>query len=245
MLEHIKKLFVRLVALVVIGLLIFICYCLVNFQITLFSVVSLALGTACLLLTFVIFAYAKTRAHYVWSIFNLCLSFWGLTTYFIGTTTDFSKSLVLWKLAHIAILLVPVIFCQMIYTFCDLKGRAFLRFAYFQAAIVIALNITTKLLFDDLHYVFNSFYYYYPTKIYFFFFIFWVIIVIKSFYELARFIFNVDGLKRTQSLYLFWGMLLGFVGGTTTVAPAFGYSIYPIGHSFICIYDIHYNVSFE
>ncbi|MBI3601475.1 MAG: hypothetical protein HY209_01065 [Candidatus Omnitrophica bacterium] len=211
-------------------------YCLTNFHLNLFALAGLLLGSACFTLAYVILAYANQRMHHIWAIFNVCIGIWGAGTFFVGVSNKPTIALIAWKIAYIGVLLLPVLFYHMIYIFCDLKNKKFLTFAYAQVIFVLLVNIFTNQFIGRLEYVFNSFYYHRVTSVYLFFFVIWVTVAINTFFRLYRFIKTSEGLKRTQALYLFWGMLLGFAGGTTVVAPAFGIPIYPYGHFFICIY---------
>lgn len=211
-------------------------FCFIHFQMNLFSLASLSLGIACFLLAYIIACYAKGKMHWFWAFFNVSLGVWGIGTFFVGVSDTYNGALVAWKFAYVGVLLVPILFYHMIHFFCGLENKNFLKFIYLQGSIVILVNILTDYFVGKLDYLFNEFYYHQVTKTYFFFFIIWVSIVIVSFWELYKFIKRSEGIKRTQALYLFWGMLLGFLGGTTVVAPAFGILIYPYGHFFICIY---------
>ena len=212
-------------------------YCLVNFHLNLFALAGLLLGAACFTLAYVIFSYATQKMHNIWALFNLCIGIWGTGTFLVGISSrNENMALIGWKIAYVGVLLLPVFFYHMISIFCELRKNKFLSFIYWQAIFVLLINILTNTFIGKLEYVFNSFYYHRITWVYLFFFVIWIAIAIKSFYCLFRFIQTSEGLKRTQALYLFWGMLLGFAGGTSIVVPAFGILIYPYGHFFICIY---------
>ncbi len=211
-------------------------FCFTHFRMNLFALASLTLGVACLLLAYLILAYAQQKMHRIWAIFNLCLAVWGLGTFVVGVTDNYLTAWIAWKVAYVGVLLVSVFFYHMIYIFCGLTNGRMLKFSYGQGIAVVSLVVATNLFIDKLEFLFNAFYYNKATVIYFIVFVLWMIIVVFAFWELFKFMRMSRGIQRTQAQYLFWGMLLGFAGGTTVVVPAFGIRIYPYGHFFICIY---------
>ncbi len=226
----------RLIIPIFIFVVTFFIFCFMHFKMNLFAFASLSLGVACLLLAYLILAYAQQKMHRIWALLNICLGIWGIGTFLVGISDDYYHALLSWRLAYVGVLLVSVFFYHMIYLFCGLKNKKLLFYVYFQGFLFVTLTVLTNYFVDTLEYRFNSFFYNKATPLYFLVFIIWVSIVVIAFLELFKFMKIARGVKHTQSQYLFWGMLLGFLGGTTVTAPAFGILIYPYGHFFICIY---------
>jgi signal transduction histidine kinase len=66
----------------------------------------------------------------------------------------------------------------------------------------------------------------------------WLSLVILSYIDLLRFYPKIKGIKRTQTLYIIVGFLVGFLGGITNFLPMFKIDIYPFGNFTIPLYCI-------
>ncbi len=79
-------------------------------------------------------------------------------------------------------------------------------------------------------------YYIQSTGIYPVFFLIWLILVAWGHYELIVYYRTAHGPKKNQTLYFFFGMLVGFSGGTTNFYPMFQIEMYPFGNFTILLY---------
>ena len=211
-------------------------YCLIRLDLNLFALGGLMLGIECYLLSYIILAFGTQKIHKIWALFNMAIGIWGIGTFVVGISKDQAIILWAWKIAYIGILLLPVFLYHTIYIFCGLEKKWFLSFVYIQGITILLLDLMSNLMFKPLIYVFNSIYYHKATLVYFLVFILWSILVCKCFYELYKYVNRVQGLRKIQALYLYWGTLIGFIGGASTVAPAFKINLYPFGYFIVCIY---------
>lgn len=202
----------------------------------LISIISLAFIIPCLSLAIFILFQRKNKVHYVWAVLNVVLALWGVGFYLVGISPNSERALNAWRFAHVCIMFVPPVFYHMVHTFCGLTRRIFLKINYLQAFLFACLFIFTDFIINNTNFVFGSLYYYRATPGYFLTFFTWSIFSVVAFKELLNFIKKAGGSKRIQASYLFIGALFGFLGGTTTILPSFGFLLYPAGHSAIVVY---------
>lgn len=203
-----------------------------------FAISGLMLVLTCSFLTLLILIYGKTRLHRLWALFNIAVGVWGLGAFLIGITTVESKALIYWRFANIGIIFIAVFFFHMICTFCEISRRPIIIFAYLQGILFLILD-ATNLFISRMKFVFNSFYYiqsiglFYPA-----FVAIWLSLVLWGHVELYKFLRTAKGVKRSQALYLFFGMFTGFLGGATNFFPPFGLNLYPWGNFTISLYCV-------
>jgi signal transduction histidine kinase len=202
----------------------------------LFSIVSLSVCLLCTILGLFAFSQIKNRLHLIWALFNLDIAIWSAGTFLAGIAGTESAARIDWKLSHIGVLFIPVLFYHTVHLFLASKNKTILFLLYLQAAIFSVLLIFTDFIIYPIKYLFGSIYYYVATPGYYVMFLIWVSVVIIPFFKLYKSRNLLKGLKHQQWSYLFWGSLIGFLGGPTIVAPAFGLNIYPAWHFTICIY---------
>ncbi len=202
-----------------------------------FSIVGLFLGATSLILALIILSNSFQRLHRIWALFNIAVAIWGAGIFWIGATKDYSNALFGWKIFILGIIFIAVFFYHVVYEFCGLKSPAFLLFLYFQGSVFLLVTFLGSRMTGSLIFLFHEFYYLKAGIMYSYFFTVWITIVSAGFFNLYKYIKCSSGLKRTQANYLFFCMLLGFMGGSTTALPAWGFNIYPFGHFVICLSD--------
>jgi signal transduction histidine kinase len=204
---------------------------------SLFAWAGLSLSVLCLILALVILKYAENATHRVWGILNLFVALWGGGTYLAGISTTSSQAIFYWKLAHIPAIFIAVLFYHLIHSFCNLKGKLLLLLIYLQGiAFFLAVSFTNQFI-NSATIVFGNIQYFEATPLYSVFLAIWCVIALIAFISLFNFIKTNEGATKIQALFLFWAMLPGFLGGLTTVLPAYNIlSIYPAWHFSICVY---------
>lgn len=206
----------------------------------LFSISGLSCGLACFALVFVTLAHAKTKVQYLMVLFNIAASLWGIGAFIVGQAKDMPVAVFGWRLSHVGAMFIGFGFYHLIVAFCGLKRKWTLRFVYIIGFALLYFDIFTNLYISpDLRLAFNSIYYQTATPAFSFFLFLWVCVVIVSFIELVRFILSAEGIERTRAIYLFFASLMGFSGGTSTLAPVYKIDIiYPFGNFGILIYSL-------
>ena len=213
--------------------------CFIYFDMNFFAAASLSLAILCSLLAYMIFAYARERMHYLWALFNIAVAMWGYLAFFIGRCTDPQLAVMLWRIAFIGVLFISVFFYHVICLFCQIKRPKTILFAYIQSCFFLLLN-ATNLYISEVFLLRGSFYYLKAKGIFFpISFAIWFILVVAALIELIIYYRRCENrLRRAQTLYLFIGFALGFVGGTTNFLPMFGLPILPLGNITIPLYCI-------
>jgi len=205
-------------------------------NLNLFTFSTLLLSVTSLLLSIILFVFGKSKLHKMWGFYNLAVSFWGVCGYFAGSAVIAKESLLWWRIAHFGVATIPIFLYHGTLLFCNSSKRKFLYFAYLQGIFFILL-IPTQTFFNGINYRFDSFFY--PTLgiAYHAFFFTWIFIVLVSQYDLFVLYKNATGIRRTQISYLFFGLIVGFVGGITNFLPGYTQKIYPFGNITIPIYN--------
>jgi signal transduction histidine kinase len=204
----------------------------------LFTITGLLVTIFCLILSIVIFKFASNRIHYIWGTFNLVVTLWSFGTYLAGISSNASQALFFWKLTYVFAAFISVMFLHLVHLFCRIKRRSLLIFAYVQALCFIPIIIGTNLFFNSTTLIFKNIFYHNATPLFSLFMIIWISNVLIAFIELYKFKNSAKGVLGTQSNLLFWGMLIGFIGGTSTIIPAYQLPFYPALQLSICLYAL-------
>jgi len=190
------------------------------------ALISLVVSMACGFLAIFTLLKAKHQIHYTWGIFNANLFLWCLGLYFIGIAESESQALFYWKLSLVPNTFIPVFFYHLVYSFCQLQEKRFLAFVYLQGILFSVLALFDDTFVNKLNLIFDSIYFAKATPGMSAWLLVFLFITCVAFYRIWQFIQVTYGDKKTQALYLFWGMLVGFGGGFTLALPPYGILIY-------------------
>ncbi|MBP9854374.1 MAG: GAF domain-containing protein [Candidatus Omnitrophica bacterium] len=202
----------------------------------LFALAGLSVTVVCFLLAFFIFINVKRHVHRLWALFNISVGIFGFGTFLVGISQTYDQAFLSWKITIFGVSLIAMFFYHVIYEFCQLNDQKMLRFVYCHGILFAFLGVATNTTFHSMRYAFNQFYYYKAGVGFNILFPIWLFIVFTSFGNLFVYFNRIGGIKQIQGKYLFWGMLLGFLGGSTTSFPSWGIDVYPAWHFFICVY---------
>lgn len=203
----------------------------------LFSIAGLILGITSSSLAVIVFMYGRSMLHRIWVFFNIAVAIWGFGCFMVGQSVNETSALFAWKFAHIGGIFVSVFFYHMVCEFCELSRRKSIIVAYAVGTGFLFLDIATDLLINKIRYVFDSLYYNDANVLFSVLVFLWLFIVGWSFAELIRYLPKAKGIKRTQTIYIIIGFLVGFLGGTSTFFPEFHIDfIYPFGNFTIPLY---------
>ncbi|MFH1030317.1 MAG: histidine kinase N-terminal 7TM domain-containing protein, partial [bacterium] len=77
---------------------------------------------------FMFFAFrkSKNKLHLLWSIFCVSVAIWGGGGYKIATTDNIYLADAWWRITHIGIIFIPILFTHFVYTFLNLKRKKIL-----------------------------------------------------------------------------------------------------------------------
>ncbi len=204
----------------------------------LFSISGLSVGISCIILAVITIIFGKTKLHRQLLFFNIVVAVWGIGLYIVGISDTGPEAIFGWKFAHVGGFFIGPFYYHLVHVLTDIKHRKLLYFGYLQAVVIIMIGLTTEYVFNKTRFVFGihfiemNFYYFWG-------FAFYVFLVLLSFYELFRYLPETYGYKRTKTLYIIFGFMIGFLGGSTTFLPMFGLDLfYPFGNFGITLYVI-------
>lgn len=205
-----------------------------------YSLAGLSLGITCLILAFISLSFARAKVHYLMAMFNMACCVWGVGAFIVGQARNISVAVFGWKFAHVGAIFIALGFYHLVVALCHLNRKWVLRFIYLIGFIYLYCEIFTDLYISpQLRIAFNSLYYQTATPFFNSWLFIWGCIVIASFIELLRFILSAKGFERKQAIYIFLGFLIGFIGGTSTLLPAYKIDIvYPFGNFTILLYSL-------
>jgi len=203
----------------------------------LFSFLGLLCGVFCLILALTALIFGKTKIHRILTFFNISVAIWGLGYFIVGRSSLESNALFGWRFSQVGGNFIAVFFYHIVSLFCGLRRKISLITIYIWGAFFLFFCFVTDLLFAKTRLVYNI-YYNDATWFYKILMFSWVVVICLSFIELLRFLPKASGTKRTQTVYIIFGFLCGFSGGTTTLLPMLGINFPPYGHITIPIYCI-------
>ncbi len=201
----------------------------------LFSIINLLITISGLTLAYFIARYAENKAHRLWAYFNLAVATWSLGAFLVGISHNSTQALFFWKIAYTGSVFISIGFYHFVSAYYKLNRTKIILFCYAQAIFFSILFLFTGLCINKTKLLFNSLYYNQITPFFNIFFMLWGIIVLYSFYEFIKQL-KISKLDRTPSLLIFWAMVAGFLGGTSTLLPAYGVLIYPVWQIGIFLY---------
>ncbi|MEW6086872.1 MAG: ATP-binding protein [bacterium] len=189
-----------------------------------------------------ILVFIKNRenlANKLWILFTISVAIWGFGALKISITKDPKVALFYWRLVHIGVIFIPILFMHFVYTFLNKKEHWPIYFVYSIGFFFLFINFT-DLFIKNVAFVFNSFYYdgHPPTIFYSVFTAFWFTVIIISHIILFIALRKSTGITKTQINYFIWGMLVSFSGGGMSFIPVFGVDIYPYGNLAGFLYPI-------
>jgi two-component system NtrC family sensor kinase len=202
----------------------------------LFALAGLSCGIFCVILSVITLFFGKTRLHRLLLFFNIVVAFWGFGSFLVGLANTEQKALFGWQIAHLGGFFIGPLFYHLVCVFCEVQRKRMLYFAYSQAIIFNLLNVGTKYLFTKTRFIFGL-YYNDVNPLLTLGIIFYVFLIILSYFELSKFLPKTKGHKHLQTLYIIFGFMFGFVGGTSTFLPEFRIDLlYPWGNFGISLY---------
>lgn len=214
-------------------------------HISLFALSGLFIAISSGIMVFVMFAFAQNRLHRLWGVFCVSVFVWGLGGFLIGTAVNQTVADFWWRIAHVGVAFIPVLFLHFVYNFLEVKKPKSLATFYALAFLFAFLAIFSDALIAHMRLVFDEFYYDSPPGIlYPFFTLYFFGLTIYSHYLLYR------GYKETKELkehdmirkarirYFFIAMITSFAGGGLSFLPVYGLDVYPLGNFTVTVYPI-------
>ncbi|MEA3493956.1 MAG: ATP-binding protein [Candidatus Margulisiibacteriota bacterium] len=188
---------------------------------------------------FVFYKNPKGKMNISWALFCCSLALWGLGLFFGFTAGNRAVALFWSRFLNLAAIFIPFFFLRFVYAFLGIEEER--RPVLLVALTATSLYFMLSILFSDWFIpgvVAKAPFRFYPDAgvLYYFFPILYCILAGLGACDLLRAYTKADGMRRNQINYLFWGMVIGFVGGATTFPYVFNINIYPFGTWGVIIY---------
>ncbi|MFC1613348.1 ATP-binding protein [Patescibacteria group bacterium] len=188
---------------------------------------------------FATFKISRNRLHLIWGLFCVSVSIWGGGAYKIATTTNIQRADFWWRITHIGIIFIPILFTHFVYTFLNFKRKKIIITLYILGVFFLITNFIGNLFIANMRFVFNQFYYDSPPGIFYIpFTIMFFSLVIYSHIELWIAYQKASGLKKDQIKYFIVGMAVSFFGGSLSFLPVYKIDFYPVLNLAVCFYPI-------
>jgi hypothetical protein len=202
-----------------------------------FSLSGLLIFITTFILFLIILRHSKAKVHKTWALTNLCVSIWGLSSFYIGKALVAEEALLWWRISAVGVILIPVFLYHTVWLVCNLKQKKLLIFAYIQGIFFI-FTAFSNFYFKSIELKFQ--YIYYPRAgillvisfILFLFLIFYSHIVLFKSYR------KFNGIKRKHISYFLFGSFLASLGGIPNFLPFFDINFYPYFNSIIPLYPL-------
>lgn len=205
----------------------------------LFAITGIALGTTGTAMGIFMLAKAKGLMHRLWAAFCISTAIWGWGGYMIATTNNIEVADLWWRITHIGVIFIPILFLHFVYQFLNIGRKWFLVVSYILGIFFLIANFIDGLFIANMRWVFDQFYYDSPPgPLYIPFTIFFFALVIYSHYELLKAYRRARGRTRYQIKLFFIAMVISFSGGSLSFLPVYNIDFYPTMNLFASFYPI-------
>jgi len=206
---------------------------------TLFGISGILIGITSIALAIIVFIHnTRSPLNRVWSLFAISVAIWGFGGYILSIAQTVEDALFWWRVTHIGVIMIPVLFAHFIYIFLQIPKREIVYGIYAIGALFLIAD-TTPYFISEVQYIFNSFYYLAsPGILYTSFVTFFIGTTIYTHYLMYRQYKLVSPLKQGQILYFFLATFIGYTGGITSFLPAFEIYLYPFLNFTVVLYPV-------
>ncbi|MFA6594419.1 MAG: ATP-binding protein [Candidatus Buchananbacteria bacterium] len=181
----------------------------------------------------------KNPINLVFSLFCFSIAFWSLGYYFWQVSPDYQTALFWCKFLMLGAIFIPVTYFNFVVLLTGLwkRNKLLVIFSYFYFSL-FALFINSDSFISKLEPL--SFFKFWPIagSLYSIFLLSWFVLVIYSTYLLFYTYRRSKGSIRYQILYVFVGMLIGFIGGSSNYFLWYHVNIPPLGNIFVSVYVV-------
>ncbi len=157
----------------------------------------------------------------------------------VAVTEDIVQADMWWRLTHIGIIFIPILFTHFVYTFLQKQTKPLIPILYAIGVFFLWANLFTDFFIVNMRWVFSQFYYdsppgilYTPYAILFFALVIYTHFLLWRAYKIA------SHLQKTQISYFFVATFVGFAGGSLSFLPVYGIDLYPYGNLTVFLYPL-------
>ncbi len=194
-----------------------------------FALSGLLIGISSTALAVLMLVIGKQRMHSLWSLFCVSVAIWGFGGYMVAITQDTTQAYSWWRIAHVGVIFIPILFIHFITEFLQQKKTALISTFYLIGLSFLTVNFVGNLFIANMRWVFNQFYYDSPPGIlYIPFTFFFFALILYSHFLLWQAYQNAPKFTKTQISYFFLATTVGFTGGGLSFLPVYGMDLYPV-----------------
>lgn len=193
-----------------------------------FAITGILITLTAFIESIIMFYKGREKIHFLWGIFIFAVMIWGVGVILIANSKDPALSSLYWKLSYVGVVFMPAFLIHFTFTFLKIKKRILITFLYFLSIFFVYLLFFTDLFIYEVDFVFDQFYYISSPPIYYNLFV--LIFVFSFFYALCKMYKEYkksSGINKIQIKYLFLGLLIAVVGGSSSYFPVYGLYVYP------------------
>jgi signal transduction histidine kinase len=210
------------------------------FSIEIFPYAASALVNALtsLILGFLVFfRNTKNKVNITFSLFAFSVAFWSIGYYFWQVATEEVTALFWTSFLMAGAIFIPIFYFHFVLALLDLtkKKKKILIIGYFIFIIFLFLNFTTFFV-NRVEPLAGFSFWPLPGPAYHAFLLIWFLYVIYSTYLLYQRYKKSTGVLRSQIKYVFFGMLIGFAGGSTNYFLWYKIPIPPVANILVSVY---------
>ena len=157
----------------------------------------------------------------------------------VATTKDITQADMWWRLTHIGVIFVPLLFTHFVYEFLKKETKPLVPILYVIGFFFLWANLFTNFFIANMRWTFNQFYYDSPPGIFYTpYTILFFALIIYTHILLWRAHKTAPPSKKTQISYFFIATLVGFAGGSLSFLPVYGIDLYPYGNLTVFLYPL-------
>lgn len=195
-----------------------------------FALSGLLIGISSISMAALMLMIGKERLHHIWALFCVSVAVWGFGGYMIAITKDIAQADMWWRITHIGVIFIPVLFTHFVYEFLQKRAKPLIPILYALGFFFLWANLFTgKLFIANMRWVFNQFYYDSPPGIlYIPFTALFFGLVFYTHFLLWKALKTTIGLKKLQVQYFLVAMGISFAGGSLSFLPVYEIDFYPV-----------------
>ena len=176
---------------------------------------------------FVLFKNPRARPNQLWALFNAAVFVWAACQSIHIVIHDFSMAYFLIRLYYMfGVLWIPTLYLHFILVYLNERRRWPLYLAYGFSFAYLTQVFNPKFLAAPQP-KFSLNFYPEPGPLFYPFLVLWSTIVMYSMMKIYNAMQKASGIQRNQLRYLFYAMLIGYVGGTSNFLPVFDVELFP------------------
>jgi len=188
--------------------------------------------TAFILAAFIYFKNRKKKINRIFALYSLIIAVWSFCQgllFYAQNPQDKAMALLWARLLHCSAFFIPTLFLHFVLIFLDeIKQRKNLLVLPYLISFSLLAICPTELFIKDMVPKFSFRYIVEPGPVYSFCLLFFAAYVTYALYKLFKAHHTFSGIRANQTKYLFWGSLLGYMGGSLNFLWVFNIRLYPL-----------------